>query len=62
MKLTDEQIRSPLWQALRKECEGKLTTLRKLNDAHKSDIDTASLRGKISVYKEFLRLDPDWKE
>ena len=62
MKLTDEQLRSPLWQELRKEYEGKLTPLRKTNDAHKSELDTAALRGKIVTSKELLRLDPDWKD
>lgn len=62
MKLTEEQLRSPLWQELRKEYEGKLTTLRKTNDAHKSELDTAALRGKIVTIKELLRLDPDWKD
>ena len=52
MKLTDEQLRSPLWQELRKEYESKLSTLRKTNDSHKSEPDTASLRGKIMVIKE----------
>lgn len=62
MKLTDEQLRSPLWVDLRKEYEAKLTTLRKTNDAHKSELDTAALRGKIMTIKELLRLDPSWTE
>ncbi len=62
MKLTDEQLRSPLWQELRKEYEAKLATLRKTNDAHKSELDTAALRGKIVTIKELLRLDPTWTE
>lgn len=62
MKLNDEQLRSPLWQGLRKEYEAKLATLRKTNDVHKSELDTAALRGKIVTIKELLRLDPDWKD
>lgn len=62
MKLTTEQLRNPLWQELRKEYEAKLATLRKINDQHKSEVDTATLRGKITMIKELLRLDPDWKE
>ena len=62
MKLTDEQLRSALWQELRKEYEGKLTTLRKINDQHKSEIDTAAIRGKITIIKELLKLDPTWIE
>lgn len=62
MKLTDEQLRSPLWLALRKEYESKLSTLRKTNDSHKSEPDTAALRGKIMMIKELLRLDPEWKD
>ncbi len=62
MKLTDEQIRSPLWQALRKKYEGKLLIARKTNDSAKSEVDTAALRGRIIEIKEVLRLDPDWKE
>ena len=62
MKLTDEQLRDPLWLALRKEYERKLSIARKTNDAHKSDIDTASLRGRIIEIKELLRLDPTWTE
>jgi hypothetical protein len=62
MKLTDEQLRSSLWLALRKEYEGKLATLRRTNDSHKSELDTAALRGKIVTIKELLRLDPTWTE
>lgn len=60
MKLTEEQLRDPLWQAIRKEYEAKLVMLRKQNDADKSDIETAKLRGKIIEIKELLRLDPEW--
>ena len=62
MKLTDEQLRSSLWLELRKEYEGKLATLRRTNDSHKSEADTSALRGKIVVIKELLRLDPGWTE
>lgn len=62
MKLTEEQLRSALWRDLRKEYESKLATLRKTNDSHKSELDTAALRGKIVTIKELLRLDPDWKD
>lgn len=62
MKLTDEQLRSPMWLALRKEYERKLSVARKTNDSHKSDVDTAALRGKIIEIKELLRLDPSWTE
>lgn len=62
MKLTDEQLRDPLWIALRKEYERKLLIARKTNDSHKSDVDTAALRGKIIEIKELLRLDPTWTE
>lgn len=62
MKLTDEQLRSPLWLELRKEYERKLSVVRKTNDSHKPEVDTAALRGKIIEIKEFLRLDPTWSE
>ncbi len=62
MTLNDEHLRSKLWQELRKEYEAKLVTLRKTNDSHKSELDTAVLRGKITAIKELLRLDPDWKD
>lgn len=62
MKLTDEQLRNQLWQELRKEYERKLAIARKTNDSHKSDVDTAALRGRITEIKEFLRLDPTWTE
>ncbi len=62
MKLTDDQLRSSLWLELRKEYEGKLATLRRTNDSHKSELDTSALRGKIVVIKELLRLDPSWIE
>ena len=62
MKLTDEQFHSPLWLSLRKEYERKLSIARKTNDSHKSEVDTAALRGKIVEIKELLRLDPSWTE
>ena len=62
MKLTDEQLSSPIWLALRKEYERKLAIARRTNDSHKSDVDTAALRGKIIEIKELLRLDPSWTE
>lgn len=62
MKLTEEQLRNPLWQELRKEYEDKLGKLRRTNDSHKNEVDTAALRGKIVVIKELLRLDPTWVE
>jgi len=62
MKLTDEQLRSPMWLALRKEYERKLSVARKTNDSAKSEVETAALRGKIIEIKELLRLDPTWTE
>ena len=62
MKLTEEQLRSPLWVELRKEYERKLTSKRKLNDNTTGEIETAKLRGEIKVIKEFLKLDPEWSD
>ena len=60
MKLTEEQLRSPLWQELRKEYERKLASMRKLNDNTTGEIETAKLRGEIKVVKGLLKLDPEW--
>ena len=62
MKLTEEQLRSPLWQELRKEYERKLASKRKLNDNVTGEIETAKLRGEIKAIKEFLKLDPEWSD
>lgn len=48
---------SPTWQWLRKEIEQKLQQARTGNDSVSRDqIQTAYLRGRISVYKELLAL------
>lgn len=62
MKLTPEQIRSPLWQQLRKEYESQLVMLRRQNDMFCPENMTSERRGKIALLKELLRFDPDWSE
>ena len=48
---------SPQWHILRKWCEEELKKARKRNDAPSlSEIDTASLRGEIKIYKKILAL------
>ncbi len=62
MKLTEEQLRSPLWVELRKEYTAKLISMRKLNDTTMGEIETAKLRGEIKVVKGLLKLDPEWSD
>lgn len=55
--LSEEEKRNPLWTRLMKHFEERLQELRLMNDATRSEVDTANLRGKIAEIKELIRLN-----
>jgi hypothetical protein len=55
-KLTDMERHSGLWLKLRRKLENDLLNLRISNDDHRSEVETADIRGKIKQTKEFLAL------
>lgn len=59
MILTHEDKMNPLWRKLMKHWEGKLQLLREQNDAARTDLDTALLRGRIAEIKSVLDLNKD---
>lgn len=46
----------PTWVAIRKHLEGELDKLRRQNDVTMSEIETATLRGRIGAVKNLLSL------
>ena len=56
MKLTTYERESALWKKLEEYLEEKLSIYRSRNDGDLSEIETARLRGRISMVKEFLAL------
>lgn len=54
--LTIEEKRSSLLRKLQEYAEERLETLRKENDADKSDLDTAKIRGRIAELKFLISL------
>lgn len=58
--LTKDETHSALWLKLREHLESKLDFYRRKNDGDHNDIETALIRGRISVLKNLLELDqPD---
>lgn len=56
--LTPADRESPLWLGLRDEMARRLEEYRtQLESVKTTDAETASLRGKISLIREFLSLD-----
>ena len=58
-KPTKQERMSPLWGALVKHLETRLTTLRTENDRDLDVTGTASHRGRIAEIKALLSLDKD---
>lgn len=54
--LTIEEKRSAFWRKLEDYCEDRLEVLRKENDADRSEIETARLRGRIAELKSLISL------
>ena len=59
LSLSKEEKRSTLWAKLSEHLNERLDSLRVQNDADKSDIETARLRGRIAEVKMFLSLEKD---
>jgi hypothetical protein len=55
-KLSQYDTDSAVWLRMKKFLEEKLTELRVSNDEHRSELETAAIRGKIKLTKEFLAL------
>lgn len=56
MKLTEEELNSPLWAKLKDHWSKRLLSLRAENDKNLNDIDTARLRGRIAEVRANLDL------
>ena len=54
--LTDMERESALWKKIGKHIADTVHNLRILNDEHRSEVETAAIRGKIAVSLEFLAL------
>ncbi len=55
--LTDADKHSGTWDKLQRYWEQELNDLRKANDHHMPEIETARLRGRISQIKAFMSMD-----
>jgi len=62
MELTQEELNSALMQKLKAHFEEKLKHFRRQNDQPRIYEETVAIRAKISACKDFLKLDPEWKE
>jgi hypothetical protein len=60
--LSTEDKRSPLWGRLMARCERRLADLRIQNEGDKSEVETATLRGRIAEVKALLALDKELPE
>ena len=56
-RLSVQDASSPAWKNLRKQIITMLVEQRKLNDFPMSELETAGIRGKIELLKEFLEFD-----
>ena len=54
--LTHDDRHSPAVVKLRKFLEAELTALRRRNDKHRTETDTAGIRGEIARIKAILAL------
>lgn len=54
MKLSPDELNSPLWMKLKAEWEGRLADLRAGNDGELDDKATAKQRGRIAEVKRNL--------
>lgn len=54
--LTKEEKLSPLWRALVAHWEDRLEVLRTQNEANRSEVETALLRGRIAECRLNLQL------
>lgn len=54
--LTEADRQSSLWVRLLSHMSDRLQDLRKKNDQHLPELETAKLRGRIECFKEFIRL------
>jgi len=59
--LNEEDRRSAVWARLMRYMNDRLAELRLANDADKTEIETAKLRGQITEIKAFLRLNEEKK-
>lgn len=62
VELTQEDINSPVYKKLAKHFEEKLSAARRSNDQANDIVETSYTRGRIYAYKEFLKLNKEWKE
>lgn len=53
-KLSALDVTSGVWVKLKQHYEGRLSMLRAKNDNQLDEIETATVRGMIRVYKEML--------
>lgn len=57
-RLSVAEAHTPLWMRLRAHMQGRLDSLRAMNDSPAlNDIQTATLRGQIQCLKELLDLE-----
>ena len=59
MILTEGDKLNPLWISIEKHYAARLEELRSKNDAPLTELETASLRGRIAEVKAFLSLGKD---
>lgn len=57
LTLSREDLMSPVWSKVRKYCEGRLVSLRALNDGDHDPYVTARIRGSIREVRNLLELE-----
>ncbi|MES2183028.1 MAG: hypothetical protein V4505_00650 [Pseudomonadota bacterium] len=60
MKLSPEDIATPVWQRVRAHVEAQLVLHRRALEGDRAEVDTARLRGQIKALRQVLALErPD---
>ena len=52
--LNDAQRKSQTWEIIRAHLDKRINALRKQNDAHMAEYQTAEIRGRIAEVKQLL--------
>ena len=55
--LTESDLQSHIWQNIKKFLNAELSVLREKNERMLPEIETANIRGKISMIKKVLNLE-----